>query len=218
MEQTTISVNKSQLRGLYAIADAQLLGDNLLPAVEACLEGGCRLIQLRDKTKDAQLEKQNAVAVNKICTQFDAALIINDNVELAMSCSATGVHLGKNDLPISEARKLLGNNTVIGVSCYDQLQLAITAENNGADYVAFGSMFPSTTKPEAVRASIELISLAKRTLNIPVCAIGGLNINNVSSVIDAGADMTAVISGIFSCPDIYQSTQQLVNISRKPIC
>ena len=201
-----------KLHGLYAIADAQLLGERLLSAITACLRGGCRLIQLRDKSIDRHRAEKNAAAIAELCNNAGALLIINDNVELASNIPTAGVHIGKHDLPIAEARRLLGQAAVIGVSCYNQLQLAIDAEKSGATYVAFGSVFPSPTKPAAVQVPTKFISLAKQNLNIPVCAIGGININNAKQPIQAGADMIAVISGIFSSKNVQQSTQQLVGL------
>ncbi len=215
MITTKLEKPDSRLQGLYAIADAQQLGERLLPAVRACLLGGCRLIQFRDKSSDIQRTEEKAVAINEECQKVDALLIINDDVELASKVAASGVHIGKHDLPIAEARQLLGKNRLIGVSCYNQLQLAIDAERSQASYVAFGSMFPSPTKPAAIQASIKLISSAKQKLNIPVCAIGGINISNAKEPIEAGADMLALISGIFSSQNVQQCTQHLVDLFDK---
>lgn len=205
------------LHGLYAIADTALLGDKLLAAVTACLQGGCRLIQYRDKNSAPAVRQQHASELLKICREFTALLIINDDVDLALAVSADGVHLGRNDLPLAEARSRLGENAVIGVSCYNRIQLAQTAEKLGADYVAFGSVFSSPTKPEAVQAPLELIAEARHTLSLPVCAIGGINAGNVNSVIVAGADMVAVISDIFNTDNITLNTRRLITQIQTPI-
>lgn len=207
----TASRTSSTLRGLYAIADTALLGDKLLAAVTACLQGGCKLIQYRDKNSATAVRQQHANGLLKICRQFEALLIVNDDVDLALAVSADGVHLGKNDLPLTEARSRLGENAVIGVSCYNRIELAQTAEKLGADYVAFGSVFSSPTKPEAVQAPLELITEARHTLSLPVCAIGGINASNVDSVVAAGADMVAVITDIFNAENITLNTRRLIS-------
>ena len=208
--------SKAPLHGLYAIADSALLGSRLTTAADACLQGGCRLIQYRDKSATASERRRRATELLHACRGYNALLIINDDVELARAIGADGVHLGQDDATADEARKLLGKNAVIGVSCYNRPELAAAAEQAGADYVAFGSVFASPTKPDAVHAPPELISRAKQNLNIPVCAIGGITTSNAQSLVDAGVDMIAVISAIFNGPDVENKTRQFVTLFGNP--
>lgn len=205
-------INNITLSGLYAIADSALLADNIIHSTIACLRGGARLVQFRDKTSDSMQRQQTALELRGICHQFNAKLIVNDDVKLAQQSGADGVHLGKNDQSLSEARTLLGDTAIIGVSCYNQLKLAKNAEKMGANYVAFGSLFPSPTKPEAVHASLDLVETAKAELNLPVCVIGGINLSNADRACSAGADMLAVISGLFAQANIENTARQFTHI------
>ena len=171
--------------------------------VNAAIQGGARIIQYRNKH---QLDPDIALALAKLCRQNMIPLIINDSIELAMF--ADGVHLGKDDGDVAAARQTLGNNAIIGVSCYNDLQRAIEAEHAGADYIAFGSMFPSSTKPHAVPASLALLEQAASVLTIPIVAIGGITPQNAASVILAGAHAVAVINAVFAAPDITRAAQQ----------
>jgi len=173
----------------------------LSQAVSAVLRGGARLVQYRDKSGDAQRRQDEARALKALCEQHGALLIINDDVALAASSSAHGVHLGQGDMPLAQARAILGDTAIIGITCHDRLDLALTAQAAGADYVAFGAVHPSPTKPDAVRAPLMLFAQAREVLSIPVCAIGGLDADNAAAVIEAGADMVAVVSGVFAQPD-----------------
>ena len=198
----------SRLQGLYAITDAnlvgQLLNSDFARAIEQTLQGGSRLIQYRDKSCDNIKRQQQAQIIHRLCDQYQALFIINDDIELALTVNADGVHLGKDDQHISTAREQLGLNKIIGVSCYDQLDLAITAEQAGADYIAFGAFFSSSIKPEATPAPLSLIQQAKNRLQVPVCCIGGITAKNATQLIDAGSDMIAVISDIFKPVDADQ--------------
>lgn len=205
----------SKLSGLYAIADAELLGNKLERAVDDCLRGGAELVQLRDKINLSGKKSDLARNILGLCRKYSALLIVNDDVELAKNIGADGVHLGRHDMPLVQARDKLGDGAIIGVSCYNQLQLAIKAERDGANYIAFGSVFPSPTKPRAVHAPINLISMARQTLNLPICAIGGINEENMAYVVRAGADMAAVLSALFISTDIRQKTRLLVEIAEQ---
>jgi thiamine-phosphate pyrophosphorylase len=207
---TTGNTHKEKLKGLYAITDQQLITEeNFHASVEATLQGGTRIIQYRDKSDKQNKRLQQASLLRALCDQYHAICIINDDIELARAVNAHGVHLGKDDLSLTMARQILGENAIIGVSCYNDLDRAIAAENNKADYVAFGAIFSSTTKPEANVAGLDIITKAKQQLSIPVCTIGGITQENIRQVIQQGADMAAVISGIFSADDIKQSTAAL---------
>lgn len=201
---------KSQLKGLYAITDENLIPDNLFKeTVEAALQGGIKVIQYRDKSTDQDKRLQQASALIQLCKQYDTLCIINDDIELTKAVNADGVHLGRDDSSIVRAREVLGLNSIIGVSCYNDITLAIGAEKNGANYVAFGAIFPSLTKPEAANASLALITQAKQQLSIPVCAIGGISEANIQKVVQHGADMAAIISTLFSANDIKKTAHTL---------
>ncbi len=201
---------KNNLNGLYAITDQQLITEeDFSKSVEAALQGGARVIQYRDKSDNQNKRHQQASLLRALCHQYHAICIINDDIELARAVNAHGVHLGKDDFSLRHARQVLGENAIIGVSCYNDLNRAIEAENYNANYVAFGAIFSSSTKPDAQVAGLEIIAQAKQQLSIPVCTIGGITQKNIQQVIQQGADMAAVISGIFSADDIKQSTTTL---------
>lgn len=196
-------MNKPPCQGLYAITDALLIPDDRLPdAVEQALLGGARLIQYRDKSGDAARRLTQARMLNALCQRYQIPLIINDDVELAAEVGAAGVHLGKDDPAPTTARARLGENALIGVSCYNRLDLALEAEQAGADHVAFGAIFPSPTKPTEIRASIALLREARAALRIPIVAIGGITPDNAPLLLDVGVDALAVVSGVFGQPDI----------------
>jgi thiamine-phosphate pyrophosphorylase len=196
-------MNKPLCWGLYAITDAQLIADDrLLDTVEQALLGGARLIQYRDKSADAVRRLTQARLLNTLCQRYQVPLIINDDVELAAAVGAAGVHIGKDDPALTTARTRLGQNALIGVSCYNRLSLALAAEQAGADHVAFGAVFPSPTKPTEVRASITLLREARAALRIPIVAIGGITPDNAPLLLDIGVDALAVVSGVFGQPDI----------------
>ncbi|HRE17976.1 MAG TPA: thiamine phosphate synthase [Rhodocyclaceae bacterium] len=174
----------------------------MLQDVAAALRGGCRLLQYRDKDADAAERLRRAEALRRLCDEFSATLLINDDVELARLSRADGVHLGRDDGDLAAARAHLGPQAIIGASCYADFALARDAAAAGADYVAFGAVFSSPTKPEAPPAALDLFARCRRELGLPACAIGGITPSNASAVIDAGAELLAVISDLFSAPDI----------------
>ena len=208
-----------KLKGLYAITDERLISEqDFDKKVEQALQGGAKIIQYRDKSNDTKKRQQQALSLRHLCERYNALCIINDDIKLAKEVNAHGVHLGKDDASLLTARDVLGEAAVIGVSCYNDLSLALSAEKNGASYVAFGAIFPSPTKPNAPVAGLEIISQAKQTLSLPICAIGGISHTNIQQVIQHGADMAAVISEILASghsatgnkPDsIKKSTQNL---------
>jgi len=204
---------KNKLQGLYAITDSNLMSlENFNEKVEQALIGGAQIIQYRDKTQDLNKRLQQAHDTKKLCTLHNAILIINDDIQLAIDVDADGVHIGIKDMLLNDARKKLGANKIIGVSCYNQFELAQQAEKEGADYIAFGSFFSSQIKPDAKPASIELLVKAKKQLSLPICAIGGINTDNGLSLINAGADMLAVISNIFGQQDITTASLNFNNL------
>ena len=200
--KTNAVIVKNSLRGLYAITPDCADSKALVQMIAAALTGGARFIQYRQKNAHPQDQASQARELNDLCRASRGALIINDNVELAQQINAAGVHLGRDDMSVAEARLKLGTHKIIGVSCYNQMALAESAIASGADYIAFGAFFPSQTKPSAVRAELALIAEAKQKFNIPVVAIGGISLQNAPQLIAAGADALAVISDLFNAPNI----------------
>ncbi len=192
----------SGLKGLYVITDTGLTPGARLPAaVDAAIRGGARLVQYRDKSADSARREMEARLLLDLCRGHGVPLIINDDVALAARIGADGVHLGSEDLALAAARVSLGPRALIGVSCYDSLERAQTAAHAGADYVAFGSFYPSLSKPGAVRAPLALLTQARAALSIPLCAIGGITPENGAPLLAAGADLLAVIQGVFGAAD-----------------
>lgn len=187
------------VRGLYLVTpdepDSARLPERVAPLLSdtACL-------QYRNKTANGELRMQQARALRALCAACDVPLIVNDDVELAAAIGADGVHLGEHDADIRQARARLGVDAIIGVSCYDDFARAQRAAAAGADYLAFGAFFPSPTKPNARRATLELLRKAE-ALGLPRVAIGGITPENAASLVTAGADLIAMISGVFDAPD-----------------
>ena len=158
-------MSSAGLRGLYAITDEKLIPrSEFAAAIEQALRGGTAIIQYRDKSWDNTKRLQQAKRLRALCSRYAATLIINDDIALARTVNADGVHLGEHDASIEKARSQLGSDAIIGVSCYNQLDRAVAAQAAGADYVAFGTMFRSATKPQARFAGCALISEAKALL------------------------------------------------------
>lgn len=202
-----------ELKGLYAIADAQHIGTNqLIEKVKTVLDAGVKIIQYRDKINIHDKKTALANEIKLHTTKHQALFIINDDIELAKSCDAEGVHLGKDDASINSARKTLGEDKIIGASCYNDFENAKNAIQAGANYVAFGSMFNSPSKPLAKRANIDLLIRAKKELSVPVCAIGGINENNVNLLLETGVDMIAIISALFTSNQLHQTTQEYLSL------
>ncbi|MGZ5050289.1 MAG: thiamine phosphate synthase [Methylobacter sp.] len=183
-------------RGLYAITQTDGKSpDTIIAEVADALKGGAVVVQYRDKNPvDAPGLARELVA---LCHRHEVPLLINDDIELAAQVGADGVHLGKDDGAAAEARKRLGDDAIIGVSCYNAIERAVAAQQQGATYAAFGRFFPSSSKPLAAPAQIDTLRQAKLMLNIPIVAIGGILPNNGGQLLAAGADLLAVIGGIF---------------------
>lgn len=222
------------LRGLYVITDTALIPDAQFPErVEAALRGGARIVQYRDKRGDHALtdspganrgspqgepeggrprmvgiRERLAGEMVRLCREYGATSIINDDVELAARIGADGVHVGRDDAALEHARERLGQGAIIGVSCYNRIELALAGAEAGADYVAFGSFFASRVKPEAVPASPDLLREARKELSIPLCAIGGITADNAAPLVEAGADMLAVISDVFAAADVEAAARR----------
>jgi thiamine-phosphate pyrophosphorylase len=192
----------AEFRGLYAITPEEADTGVLAYKVRQALAGGARMVQYRNKSADAALRRDQSSTLLALCRTARVPLIINDDLDLAESLGADGLHLGREDMPIAAARARLGRDKLLGASCYDRLDLAVKACSAGADYVAFGSAFPSTTKPGATRAPLSLYREAKARLSCRIVAIGGITSENAQAVLAAGADAVAVISALFDAPDI----------------
>lgn len=189
-----------KLRGLYAITPD---GPRLLEKVAEALEGGVALLQYRRKSGGDAAEARQLAALAK---RHGVPFIVNDDLELALALDADGLHLGREDGDLAAARRALPGK-LLGASCYDRLELAQRAVSAGADYVAFGSVFASSTKPAAVRAPLSLLA-AGRSLGVPVCAIGGISVGNAPQAIAAGAALLAVISDLFDAPDVRSRARE----------
>ncbi len=203
----------SDLQGLYAITDSDLMpGNALFTRVEAALKGGAVVVQYRDKSDDQQRRRMEASRLLEICRRYQRPLLINDDIELAAEIGAHGVHIGQSDGSLAEARETLGDSAIIGVTCHDSPALAQQAQAGGADYVAFGAFFPSSSKPGAPSAPISLLHDARQQLRIPVVAIGGIRVDNAGQIITAGADMVAVIHSLFAADDVEATAQAFAGL------
>ena len=206
-------MNKA-ISGLYAVTPDLADTAVLLAKTQAALAGGARLLQYRNKTADENLRREQAAALRELCRRYGAMLIINDHVELAREIDADGVHVGADDAGVAAARTRLGHGKIIGATCYNDLQRALAAAAQGADYVAFGSFFASAVKPGAVRAPLALLQQARRQVTVPVVAIGGITLDNAAELIDAGANAVAVISALFAAPDVEVAARKFCQLLR----
>ncbi len=198
-----------KLRGLYAITDSQLLAGKFLSYVEAALEGGVTLLQYRDKGNDESRRLREATALLKLCEQYKTRLIINDDAELA-SRLGVGVHLGQTDGSLTLARTILGREAIVGATCHGSLELAEQAKADGASYVAFGRFFTSTTKPDAPAIALDILEQARGRFHLPIAVIGGVTLENAAQLVAHGADLLAVVHGLFGA----QTTQEVTHRAR----
>ena len=196
---------------IYAISDDILMPENLaLQYAREILECGVKFFQFRSK-KAVKNEKLASEILN-LCEKFGAKFIVNDDVRFAKKIGAKAVHLGKEDEGIKEAFEILGKDAYVGVSCYNDINLAINAAKNGASYAAFGSVFTSPTKPNAPKCGLEVVKEAKQILNLPICVIGGINETNIGSLSLAKPDLIAVISAIYKDSNIKENIKNLQRI------
>lgn len=196
-----------KLRGLYAITDGQLLAGKFLAYVEAALDGGVTLLQYRDKSSDDARRLREAEKLRELCSRYKTQLIINDDAELAARLGV-GVHLGQTDGPLTPARALLGPKAIIGATCHSQIELAEQAAQEGASYVAFGRFFNSNTKPGAPAATLEMLAEAHQRLHVPICVIGGITLENAEPLVAQGADLLAVVHGLFGADSTQEVTRR----------
>jgi len=210
----------TKLKGLYAVTATRAENHptdqhltQLLLAVKSSLEGGTKIIQFRDKDSAAEEKLEYAIALKTLCQQYNAALIINDELSIAAELGL-GLHLGREDGCIETARKVLGDNAIIGATCHASLDYAEEAAQQGATYLAFGRFFSSTTKPDASPAPLDILTQAKAQFQLPVVAIGGINLDNAPQAISAGADMVAAVDAVYNVPNITETCQQFQALFR----
>jgi len=184
-----------RIKGLYGITPDKDLNITLIE--NAIIKHKVNILQYRHKIQDEKRKLDEATQLLELCLQHNTLFLVNDDVNLCKKIGANGVHLGQNDINIRSARSQLGDKFIIGVSCYNNLELAIEAENNGANYIALGAIFKSSTKPDAAYCSLSTIQNIKRNINIPIVGIGGITFENQQSVLDAGCNSIAMIEGLF---------------------
>jgi thiamine-phosphate pyrophosphorylase len=203
-------LDKEQLRGLYVLTDATLTpAESMLEQVERVLKSGVKVIQYRDKyASDEEAEKQ-CIRLQALCDVYEAVFIIDDRLEIAYRINADGLHVGEDDVSYEEARALLGEDKIIGVSCYGDLERAKKYANLGADYVAFGAFFPSPTKPHAQMVAPEILKMAKEQLSVPICAIGGINEENIEQLSCYDIAMYSLISAVYKDDAIEENLEKL---------
>jgi thiamine-phosphate pyrophosphorylase len=205
----------ARLRGLYAITPEMTDTGELCARVSQCLAGGAALVQYRAKNAGGPLALEQARRLAALCRAGGAIFIVNDSIDLARACDADGVHLGRDDAGVAEARRALPGR-IVGASCYDDPAMAEAAARAGADYVAIGSVFASPTKPGARRAPLARIAEAARVSGLPVAAIGGIDLGNARQAREAGADMLAVISAVFDAPDVEAAARDFARLYENP--
>ncbi len=197
------------IRGLYAITPDMADLNTLIQKTQSAIEGGVFMVQYRSKIHDHDVKMQQCAAILRLCREYEIPCIVNDDVDMCRSLEADGVHLGEKDDNIAEVRRILGEDAIIGSSCYDQLERAKQAQKEGASYVAFGAMYPTSTKPNAPRASLALLREAKSQIQIPIVAIGGITVNNAHDVIETGVDAIAVINSLYESHSIKETAETL---------
>ena len=195
------------IKGLYAITPDLADLNILIHKTQLAVEGGAFMVQYRSKIQDRDVKMQQCAAILRLCREYKIPCIVNDDVDMCRILEADGVHLGEKDDNIAEVRRILGEDAIIGSSCYDQLNRAKQAQNEGASYVAFGAMFETLTKPHAPRATLELLREAKSQIQIPIVAIGGITMNNAHDVIETGIDAIAVINSLFKAKTIKETAE-----------
>ena len=197
------------IKGLYAITPDSADLNTLIQKTKSAIEGGAFMVQYRSKIQDRDVKMQQCAAILRLCREYEIPCIVNDDVDMCRVLEADGVHLGEKDDNIAEVRHILGEDAIIGSSCYDQLDRAKSAQKEGASYVAFGAMFATSTKPNAPRASLALLKEAKREIQIPIVAIGGITVNNAHDVIKTGIDAIAVITSLYEAKSIKETAETL---------
>ncbi|MFH1044861.1 MAG: thiamine phosphate synthase [Pseudomonadota bacterium] len=206
---------KRKLAGLYAITPDEPRTEVLVGKVGQALRGGAYVVQYRNKTAGPELRREQGRALAALCRAAGAAFIVNDDFELALELGADGAHLGADDGDLAEARRCLGQGKLLGASCYNRIELAEAAAQAGVEYLAFGSVFGSVTKPGAVRTPLAIFAEARRSFALPLVAIGGITLQNAPQVFAAGADAVAVISALFDAGDVAACAAGFTRLHRQ---
>ncbi|MBC3950853.1 MULTISPECIES: thiamine phosphate synthase [Pseudomonas] len=196
-----------KLRGLYAVTDSRLLAGKFLSYVQAALDGGVTLLQYRDKSGDETHRLREATALLRLCEQYRTRLIINDDAEVAARLGV-GVHMGQTDGSLTDARALLGHKAIVGATCHGSLAMAEKAKADGATYLAFGRFFNSTTKPDAPAIELDVLAQARARFNMPIAVIGGITLENAPQLVEHGADLLAVVHGLFGAENTQEVTRR----------
>lgn len=200
---------------LYAVTDRKWTGKKtLFEQVEESIKGGVTFVQLREKELEDNLFLDEAIKMKVLCEQYNVPFVVNDNVDIAIKSNADGVHVGQEDMEASNVREMIGKDKILGVSV-QTLEQAIEAEKKGADYLGVGAISPTNSKDNAVKVSIETLSLICKSVNIPVVAIGGINKTNINQLKNTGISGVALISAIFENDDIEYATRELKEILSK---
>ena len=200
---------KSFDTSLYLVTDRSGMGDwEFESKIRSAVEGGCTMVQLREKNINSYLMYQRALSIKKITDEYHVPLIINDRLDIMLAVGADGVHLGRQDIPVKIARKLIGKDKIIGVSAHC-IEEAEKAERDGADYLGVGAIFPTTTKKDIIITPVNVLREIKETVSVPVVAIGGINQNNINTLKGSHVDGVAVISAIMKSKDPKSSAVAL---------
>lgn len=197
---------------LYLVTDSEILkGRDFYESIEDALKAGVKTVQLREKKSLGKEFLEKAYKLRELTKKYNAIFIINDRVDIAMLVDADGVHIGQSDIPCSEVRRLIGNDKIIGVSTQN-LELALKAKNDGANYIGVGSMFTTTTKLDAKHVSIDELRNIKENIDIPIVCIGGINLSNISTLKNENIDGYAIVSEILKYDDIYSQTKKFMDV------
>mgnify|MGYP001562802172 FL=1 len=201
-------MRSQEISGLYAITPDLENTNDLLNKVQQALEGRVQLIQYRNKLANEILRRKQAKLLLQLCREYGIPLIINDHLDLAIEIDADGLHVGQDDISVTKARNQFGQDKIIGASCYNNLNLAVQAEKEGADYVAFGAFFSSLTKPNTISVTMDLVDQAKKKISLPIVAIGGIKLANARTVIQGGCAAVAVCNDLFHTENIKTTATQ----------
>lgn len=201
-------MRSQEISGLYAITPDLENTNDLLNKVQQALEGRVQLIQYRNKLANEILRRKQAKLLLQLCREYGIPLIINDHLDLAIEIDADGLHVGQDDISVTKARNQFGQDKIIGASCYNNLNLAVQAEKEGADYVAFGAFFSSLTKPNTISVTMDLVDQAKKKISLPIVAIGGIKLANARTVIQGGCAAVAVCNDLFHTENIKATATQ----------
>lgn len=201
-------MRSQEISGLYAITPDLENTNDLLNKVQQALEGRVQLIQYRNKLANEILRRKQAKLLLQLCREYGIPLVINDHLDLAIEIDADGLHVGQDDISVTKARNQFGQDKIIGASCYNNLNLAVQAEKEGADYVAFGAFFSSLTKPNTISVTTNLVDQAKKKISLPIVAIGGIKLANARTVIQGGCAAVAVCNDLFYTENIKATATQ----------